>query len=345
MKARQWFEENLKDLKRPLSPSGVVNGLRCPRLFMLRNKWGLLLKLKPYSKAPKLGTLVHRLMKVGEGGVDKVREEVVKEHEGLLERIRKGEDLTGDLARMAKELGELHQKALAVARIHWKKFPPKKHIKTLCREEVLEGEFSMSVTNSMKVPLLGIVDWAVKDSRDGGVWIRDTKTTGNPFESILTGFLYCIPCRMYRILGDQNKEWRGKIKGFILDMIRTPGIKLCSKDIKNANSWSCTPAEAYMKRVEEWYECQEETMESSAIAFNEPVYNREIVSALEYMCKLWNHPPNPDSFCRDQTRSTCYAYKKVCPYYRLCSSDESTWPIQISEFYEVRGDDPKKKGD
>jgi hypothetical protein len=41
----------------------------------------------------------------------------------------------------------------------------------------------------------------------------------------------------------------------------------------------------------------------------------------------------------------CFAWERECPFYGLCTSDMATWPAQIEQFFEVRDDDPKKKGE
>lgn len=329
----EWFETKLKDLKRPASMSSIDNGLRCARLYLLRNKWGLRPKVREYSKSASLGKLIHRLQKAGRDGTDIVKQEVIKQHGKLVERIKAGGDLTGDLARAAKEIGEIHQKALAVCHLYWNRFPPKEYMKTICREEKVTGSHTCM---GIDLPLMGIFDWMVEDKRDGKLWIRDTKSTGRKFASILTGFLYCTQCRFYHLLGEQNPKWKGRVQGFILDMVKTPGIKLCGKDDKMAAALGCSPFEAYVQRVKEWYEAQQEdSMRSSAIPFSEPVYNEEIKGALVRIAKLWKGDPYPYLYPKDLTRSKCYEYERECVYYPLCCSDEAAWPSIIDAFYVI----------
>ena len=343
MTTEKWFEINLKDLKRPVSASGMVTGLRCPRLFMYRNKWGLIPKVQPYSGSAKLGKIIHRLLQKGKEGVETVHQEIIKDHVVLTERIKNGEDMTGDLARAANELSDTYQKALAVVSIFWEKFPPSEYMETVCREQPIEAVYVQgSDTRTMDgLPIIGIVDWVVKDTRNGSYWIRDTKSTSRSFESITTGFKFSIPCRFYRILAEIGTPWGHEVKGFILDMLATPSIRMCGTDEKAAAKLGCTVLEAYIGRVKEWYEKEgEKSIASVGIAFNESTYNREIVMALAYMQRLWGLPPDPSCFARDQTKSMCYAYERMCPYYGLCSSDTATWPAQIEQFYQVRQDKP-----
>ena len=328
MTITEWFKENMKDWKKPISASGIMTALGCEMKFLFANKWRLYRKARQYSASASFGKLLHRLLQVGEARLEEVHEEVVKQHAGLLQRIKEGEDLTGDLAREADGLHANYNKAVAVVRIFWEKYPPAEHMETVCREERIDGD-------EAGVPRTGYMDWVVRDKRDGSVWIRDTKTTSRKFEAVLTGFSHCVQCRFYRILA-MNRPWGKDVKGFILDLVKVPSIKLCGKDEKMAAKLDCTPMEAYIQRVKEWYENQDEdAMKSVAIAFNEPVENREIVKDFEKVKKLWEMEALPENFSKDETRSSCYAYEKVCPYYVLCSSDPVTWPAQIEEMFEV----------
>jgi hypothetical protein len=131
-------------------------------------------------------------------------------------------------------------------------------------------------------------------------------------------------------------EWGKDVKGFILDLAKVPSIKLCGKDEKNAAKWECTVMEAYIQRVKEWYEGQEEeAMKSMAIKFNEPIENMEIIRTVQHVLLMWGTEALPENFSKDLTRSTCYAYEKECPYYVLCSSDPVTWPSIIEQMFEV----------
>lgn len=348
MTTLQWLEANLPDQHRPVSQGGIANAKHCARFYLYRNKWGIIPKASQYSAAPKIGNLVHRMMKVGQDNVTVVHEEVMKTYNTLLDRINKGEDLEGYLAREAKEIGDLYNKALAICTIYWERFPPKDYIDTIGREMVLERTYSPPMrgiqTSSSEVPLIGIIDWLVSDDRSYTNWIRDFKTTSQSFEMKVTGLVYGLQGRFYRFLCKDKH-----IKGFILDMIKTPGIKLCGKDKKTADLEGITPAEAYKARVEEWYETEDEVMESRAVAFlDEPVDNKELMTHLNYACQLWLTDCDPKKFMRDITLRKCTGFRKQCPYYGLCSSAMATWPAQIEQFYQIRTDNQsagaKEKG-
>jgi hypothetical protein len=328
MKINEWFRENMKDWKKPISASGIMTALGCERKFLFANKWRLYRKARQYSQSASFGKLLHRLLQVGEARLEEVHEGVVKQHAALLQRIKEGEDLTGDLAREADGLHANYTKATAVVSIFWEKYPPAEHMETVCREEKIEGNFG-------EAGLIGYIDWVVRDKRDGSVWLRDTKTTGRKFESVLTGFSHCVQCRFYRRLA-LEREWGKDVKGFILDLVKVPSIKLCGKDEKMAAKLNCTPMEAYIQRVKDWYADQDEdAMKSVAIAFNEPIDNWELHDTLCHVRDMWETEALPENFSKDLTRSSCYAYEKVCPYYVLCSSDPVTWPAQIEELFEV----------
>jgi len=328
MTMTEWFKENMKDWRKPISASGIMTALGCERKFLFANKWRLYRKARQYSPSASFGKLLHRLLQVGEARCEEVHQEVIKQHGALREQILKGEDLTGDILREANELHSNYTKALAVAKIFWEKYPPAEHMETVCREERIEGEWTGT-------PVVGFMDWIVRDTRDKSVWIRDTKTTSRKFDSILTGFQWSVQARFYRKLA-MSRPWGKDVKGFILDMVKVPTIKLCGKDEKNAATWECTVMEAYIKRVKEWYaEQDEESMKSVAIKFNEPVDNIEIGKVYCKTQDMWGAEALPENFSKDLTRGSCYAYEKVCPYYVLCSSDPLTWPAQIEEMFEV----------
>jgi hypothetical protein len=325
----EWFKEHMVDYKKPISSSGILTALGCARKFLYSSKWRLYRKAKQYSASATFGKILHRLLQVGEDATEKVHQEIIKQHSELLAQIQRGEDLVGEVAREADELHDSYTKALAVATIFWERFPPAEHMETVSREEKIEGVFDLSL------PIVGFVDWVVRDKRDGSVWIRDTKTTSRSFDSILTGFEWSVQCRFYRLLA-KNKTWGADVKGFILDMVKVPTIKMCGKDEKNAAIWGCTVFEAYVKRVKDWYAEQEgDAMKSVAIAFHEPVLCGELLNVLSKIDVLWNTEAVPENFCKDLTRSSCYAYEKVCPYHVLCSSDPVTWPATMEQLFEV----------
>jgi hypothetical protein len=228
---------------------------------------------------------------------------------------------------------------VAVAEIFWKRFPPKDYMETVSREERIEGTLS---PRSYSLPIKGYVDWVVRDTRNGSVWIRDTKTTSRKFASILTGFQWSVQCRFYRLIAEERTAWGKDVKGFILDMIRVPSIRLCGKDEKEAAKLGCTPMEAYINRVEMWYSEQDETMASMAIPLTEPIRNPELMEVLADVGNMWHEEATPRLFEKDITRNTCYAYEKVCPYYVLCSSDPVTWPATIEQMFEVI-EEPEKE--
>lgn len=340
MKTEEWMSK-LNDQKRAISATSIVDGLRCERLYYFKYRIAIRPKVRQYSKGATTGTLVHKLMKAGRDGVEKIQQDIIKQHSSLVERIKAGEDLTGDLARAADDLNHLYQKARAIVTIFWERFPPKNYMTTICREERKEG-FAHSYFTQGAVPCVWIADWIVRDDRADTIWIRDVKTTGEDFESIMVGFLYSIQCRFYRIMASQE-EWGDKVKGFILDMVRVPTIKLCGKDEKQAAKLGCTPFEAYVQRVKEWYENEaEETMKSEAIIFNEDIHSPEMMRSLGRVIDLWERPAEFSLFSRDLTRSRCYWNRKTCPYYALCSSSPAAWPSLIETFYEVR-EAPKTK--
>jgi len=313
--------EEMKELRPPISQSAIITALRCPRCFLYRYRWGLVPKIERYARAATIGSLFHRLMHVGEGRIVTVQREVADQQNELMARIQKGEDLTGDLARTAQGLTELYNKALVMARIFWKRFPCPDYLETMAAEKTIE----MALSSFPGITIKGRLDKIVRDTRDGVMWIRDSKTTSRDIAYTLTGYMFSIQCRLYRLLAIDYVP-----KGFILDIARVPSIKFCNKD---------KDFDAYLIRVEKWYEEQEELgvtpMTSKAIIFSEPLMNDELTNVLATAIGLANKKMMPNNFSRDVTTSYCKDYNKVCPYYDLCNSDEAGWPSLINRLYDV----------
>ncbi|KKL89667.1 hypothetical protein LCGC14_1912360, partial [marine sediment metagenome] len=326
------------------SQGGACRVHHCERRFMFQDKWGLHPKTRPYSRGMKVGSIIHLFLKYGIDGQEKVQKAVYESHQKLLDRIKKGEDLAGDLAREANDLNSAYETAKVVVIIYWEKFPVKNYVETLSREKELKGFLDVG---GMMLPVIAILDWVVKDKRDGGVWIRDTKSTGRGVDAILVGYSYSFQSRFYRTAVDNWTEWAGDLRGFILDIVKTPAIKCCGKDEKQAAKVGCTPAEAYLQRVKEWYTENERGgdsyMTSRALPFVDPLYPAEFSRSLLKIASVWSRPlDDPENFDRDQTKASCFSFERRCPYYDLCMSAPISWPSQIeAEFQFVKPDEKR----
>jgi len=357
---------DLQDIKAPVSQSSFSCGMKCERCYLYRYRWGLRPKVAQYTPSADLGTIYHWLKKEGADGVEVVRKRVRSIQEKLMERIDAGEDLTGDLARSAGEITNLFNKALVMAQIFWEKYPPNPNLITLCREEAIECEIT-------GLPAKGRLDHIQMNGNTGVVWIRDEKSSSLSFAELCTGYEFSIQCRWYRLLAEawlkRKKEKikkdatdigiglptaRAEVSGFVLDYMMFPGIKFCDSDrdfteephtFKSGKRKGETEIskkyfgepkfENYLKRVKQWYidNMDSDPIRSMAILFSEPTLPDEMMPQIERIRRLYTADPVPSNFPRDITRSHCVAYRRVCPYYELCSADETIWPDIIERLF------------
>lgn len=312
----------------------------CERYWFFQERWGVILRGVKVKEGATLGNIYHMLQKYGPGEEDKVKKWVRIKQANLMCRIDKGEDLDGQMIRLVNLLTTLYQKAEAMAHLFWERYPTPSYLKTIGTE----------IKHTMMIPsgilqglvLEGTIDKLVQDTRNGDIWIRDHKSTGmNTLDVIFAGFIWSTQGRMYRILANDyclGTNIRGaKIKGFILDGIMKPGIKLCKKDEKNAMAWKCSLEEAYLRRVKEWYaEKDTGTIRSQSIIFNEPLYPSELVYELCKMQDLGSRDNNPNNYPRDPSRFHCFLYDSPCIYHDLCSAPKSRWEELFNVKYKIK---------
>jgi hypothetical protein len=236
-----------------------------------------------------------------------------------------------------------------MARIFWERYPTPSYLLTIGTE--LKHSVTIQSGPLAGMVLTGTLDKLVQDTRKdcGGIWIRDHKSTGmKTLDVIFAGFPWSPQARIYRILALDymvKKDWIGQdlkwalshVKGFILDGIMKPGIKLCGKDEKNSKVWNCSVEDAYLRRVKEWYaEKDTAAIKSQAIMFNEPLYHRELVKELMLMKGLADHPNDPRAYPRDPSRFHCFLYDSPCIYLDLCESPMVRWPELFDVKYKIK---------
>jgi hypothetical protein len=297
------------------------------------------------KESAELGKIYHKFQQFGPGEEAKVKAWIRERQTNLSKKIDKGEDLDGQIARLISALTVATNKAEAMAKIFWEKYPTPSYLKTIGTEIKHRAEVTISISGKpVTIPLEGTIDKLVQDTRSGDVWERDHKSTGRSLHLLFEGFPWSIQARLYRILGAdylKQKAIDGKIKGFILDGILKPGIKLCAKDNKNAKLWDCTPDEAYLRRVREWYNDKEaekegSTIKSQSIFFNEPMMPLELAKDLAKVYRLSTLGSDPKSYSRDESRTHCSVYEKSCIYMSLCSSQISQWPELLDSKYKIK---------
>jgi hypothetical protein len=274
-----------------------------------------------------LGTIYHRFMKEGPGSEDIVRNWVREKQAVLEHEAANQEDPDDALIKHINELTDLYHKAEVMATIYWEKYPRGEDRETLAREQHI-------VVDDVE----GTVDEIELYLPSGQVSLRDTKTTGDSLDAILTGYQYGLQLRTYRYLAEEwcRENGHPEPSGFIIDAVLMPTIKLCKKDLKQAKIDGCTPETAYLLRVEQWYEDNCVTaMTSVPMKFTEPVMTEELDHAFETIRELAGREPDPRNYKKDVTGSYCMYFKKQCPFYSLCKIDPSMWPVELDEHYEI----------
>ena len=340
MKGRKMKIEEIKMKPFKCRQSGISCAHGCERYWFFQERWGVILRGVKVKEGATLGNIYHMLQKLGSGCEEKVKVWVRKMQSDLMARVDKGEDLDGEMVRLANLLTTLYQKAEAMAHLFWERYPTPSYLKTIGTE--IKHTYTIPTGLLEGLVLEGTIDKVVHDTRGSDVWIRDHKSTGmNSLDVIFAGFTWSTQGRMYRILVE-NRFPDNKIKGFILDGIMKPGIKLCKKDDKNAAVWRCSVEEAYLRRVKEWY-TEKDAIRSQSIVFNEPLYPPELIDELLKMQELGNRGNNPDGYTRDPSRYHCYLYDTQCIYHDLCSTPKSRWEELFDVKYKIKEDNPETK--
>jgi hypothetical protein len=307
----------------------------CEKCFFFKERWGVELRGVKIKEGATLGQIYHKFQKLGPGHEQEVRAWVTKMQTALMARVEKGEDLDGQILRLANLLTILYNKAEAMARIFWERYPTPSYLKTIGTE--IKHSVTIQSGPLAGMVLEGTIDKVVHDTRGLDVWIRDHKSTGlKTLDVIFAGFPWSPQARMYRILA-KDRYPDNKITGFILDGIMKPGIKLCGKDDKNSKVWNCSIEDAYLRRVKEWYsEKDTDAIKSQAIMFNEPLYPKEFTDELLKMKQLGSLANDLILYNRDPSRFHCFLYDSPCIYLDLCESPMSRWPELFDTKYQIK---------
>ena len=324
----------------------------CERCWFFAERWGVELRGIRVKEGASLGKIYHKFQALGQGNQDLVKPWVSKMQLELMARVEKGEDLDGQILRLANLLTTLYNKAEAMAKLFWERYPTPNYLKTIGTElkhRMTTPRLLYRGVNLEGMVLEGTIDRLLQDTRNGNIWVRDHKSTGlKTLDVIFAGFPWSPQARMYRILAEDfcsshpmpgtvagSENW--KVMGFILDGIMKPGIKLCGKDEKNSKVWNCSTEEAYLRRVKEWYaEKDTAAIKSQAIMFNEPLYPPELMDELLKMQVLGGLPNDPDRYNRDPSRFHCFLYDSPCIYHDLCESPMSRWPELFDTKYKIK---------
>lgn len=343
----------IEDIKtRPFfcSQSSMKVALNCALAWFFTYRWGLSLRGGEFAESADLGTIYHKFQQLGSGNRDLVLPWANKWQSSLIAKIDAGGDLDGQMARTVSAITVSYNKAEAMSQIFWDKYPQPSYLKTIGVE--IKHKMDMKFPGGITIPLEGTIDKLLLDTRNGNIWIRDHKSTGRALASLFLGIQWSIQARLYRILAldymtkndwvGQDPKWAlAHVKGFILDGILKPGIKLCGKDEKNSKAWNCTLEDAYLRRVKEWYAVKEEenpgsTIKSQSIMFNEPLFPDELKKDLTRLYNISIKGKDPKAYSRDGTRFHCYLYEKPCIYESLCSAPMSRWPELLDTKFKIK---------
>ena len=342
--------------------SSIGTCLHCKRAYMFRYRWCIFPGQRPFAEAANQGSIVHRLLQVGPDRIEEVKQAIFERVSVLEDQIEKGEDLLGYFAVEASKLLRQFDKAVAMVTLLWERYPRPDYLKVLAQEKDVTTTFRLGMPDntSLHIELSGILDEIDIDERTGHIYIRDYKSSGRDIEYTLTGYLYSLQCRIYRLLAGAYlqgiEEYKGRSpEGFILEYLRVPSIIFGDKDkdytehehtftrgarkgqVEIRRKYEGVPTfENYLKRCKEWYEKEGvEAVQSFSIRFNEPVMPPELFTDLCLTAVYQTIPAVPANFPRDETTSHCKFMQKVCPYYKLCSSDEGMWDAIIETEFRV----------
>jgi len=324
----------------------------CERCWFFKERWGVELRGVQVKEGADLGKIYHKFQQLGPGHEQEVRAWVTGMQTELMARVDKGEDLDGQLLRQANLLTTLYNKALAMAKLFWERYPTPSYLKTIGTEI----KHTMTIPNGplKGMVLTGTIDKLVQDTRNGNIWIRDHKRTGmNTLDVIFAGFPWSPQARIYRILAEDFCNnftpligTKHPVVGFILDGIMKPGIKLCGKDEKNAKAWNCSVEDAYLRRVKEWYDEKDtDAIKSQAIMFNEPLYPMELSTELIKIYDLSKRGNHPKEYQRDPSRFHCFLYDSPCIYLDLCESPMSKWPELFDTKYKIKEEEKNENSE
>jgi len=325
--------------------SCVTCAAACERKWFLQYRLGVVLRGGSYKAAADLGSIYHRFMLEGAGGEPEVRAWLDEWRLGLHKQIAAGEDLDGNMARTSNKLDELYNTAEAMAHIFWEKYPQPEWFKTIGRE--IKHEFTYE-----GVLLSGTLDKLLLDVRSDDTWVRDYKSTGRALTAIFAGAAWRAQGRIYRLLAE---DWLrtvygspiNKVKGFILDGIEKPGIKLCKKDIGNAKKWGVPYQEAYLRRVREWYKEKEgrddaPVMRSLGVLYTEERVPPELQKVLVQFRQFQKMALDPQLYSRDPSGQACFQWERQCQFYDLCNTDPKQWCELFEKKYTFRKEETEE---
>lgn len=321
--------------------STLKDFVNCRRYALYRHVLGLSPKTTRRSVSADTGTFWHLGMSQAcqsTGGTDKARLAMIDLRDRLVADMAQAleEDLTGEVMKQVKDLTMACDKAIAMLRIFWHKYPLRDDIEIVATEDTL----------LLKLPVLDDLwvqvkpDLIVRDTH-GNLWIEDHKSTGVPPSEVMVGKPWNFQTTLYAAA--VATKYAQPVTGVIFNIMQTPGIRLCAKDEKEAAKKHISAENAYMARVSEWYgETGDVTIRStwfplagSSYAAKQHIDTLRFTAAMlaNEMADVDESTDLPGVFECDGSCQACKRYNRTCEYMDLCDTDPVAWPTIINAFY------------
>jgi hypothetical protein len=281
-----------------LSSSRLSDFRTCPRLYYYRN----ILGRRTVSVAPTLafGTLWHTVIEI----------------------LWKGENVAEYLLAHAAEIDV--QDAAKIKALLMRYSPPRDQFNVLATEQ----EFEVKIENPdggrafYGYRLTGKIDLVLRCKLTHRIWVCDHKTTSSEiigfgqFWQVLTidgqmnNYCMAIPA----LYGEDAA-------GFIYDVVRKPGIRLCGTDEKQATALGITPAEAYSLRceveIQKVPECTYQWRETPAVESDLLDARRDLWQQVEMVRQCDNAGRYP------RNCNSCCGRYRTCEYLDVCTGRAS----------------------
>lgn len=332
----------------PLHQSALNCWLSCKRKYLFQYRLGLAPRRPSLAPSATLGSLIHSILSLG-------LEQATLDHLSNLSTlefiIREGGDEFGDIAKRHNMMEELWSKAKVVVTILQETYPPNPKHKVIFNEQYFQAD--VLLPHNRTLPIGGTLDRVIHNEEDDTYWIRDYKSTSRDVLFTLTGYRWSAQLWLYKLLFEltQSKPCRG----FILDIIQTPSIKLSGEDrdfamreiTKGKNKGEMKKDyigeplfKNYLARCKQWYT---DNKDSACRSFREmfPTNSYRTIPPDLYQQLQNYYTQTPDTICpdvwpRDMSGSACKSYQRVCDYYTLCNTCQQAWPILMASDYIVK---------
>lgn len=315
----------------------------CIRLFFYRHVLGLSPKRPEKAYAANIGTFAHAInasMYTTKGDWEASLKAGKEEYKSKMTELEShlDNDLSGEIASMIGATDDAWSKAKVICRIFWDRHPFDPDIQVVWAEDPIAIELDGSLIVQAKPDLV------VRSQ--GGLWIFDHKTTTKDPSDLLLGRPWHYQTALYTAVVEEKFE--EEVLGFLYNVLAVPTIKCCGKDEKAAKKKGCTPFEAYMERVSQWYDDYKTNPfvtnwvpNTTGIADDLLRIECEVCAgtATDGISNYGENGPHDKCsleacFARDYTGNACYRFFKKCPFHGLCETQPASWPQQIEMTFD-----------